>query len=159
MFGDITDHRSSNAMLNEFHGSFTVRRNAALPEHQLKYVPSTPSISNVVMALALLHAQTFKGVGRPDRVPVADGMRRSAMHASESSSKQASAFGRDSPHSAKRLSARWLPVSLAGPWLADFAWALNSAHRSLESLQIVAHSAFEAPSAFRGGGGSRFQSP
>ena len=152
MFGDITYPRSSNTMLNEFHGSFTVRWNASSPEHHLKHGPPVPSISDIVMALTVLHAQPFKVVGRPYRPPVTDGHAKvGTMHASESSSKQASAFGRDSPHSAKRLSARWLPVSLAGPWLADFAWALNSAHRSLESLQIVAHSAFEAPSAFRGG--------
>ena len=73
MFGDITDPRSSNAMLDEFHGLFTVRWNASSPEHQLKHGPPIPSISNVVMALTILHAQSFKVVGRQDRPPVADG--------------------------------------------------------------------------------------
>ena len=151
MFGDITYLRSSNAMLNEFHGSFTVRWNASSREHQLKHGPPIPIISNIVMALTVLHAQTFKVVGRPDRPPVADGHAKVVtMHASESSSS-----GR--AHSAATLRIRQKgsqPDGCQFP-LQVLGWPTLVGHLTpptdpRESCREVAHSALDVPSAFRG---------
>ncbi len=135
--------------------NFTVRSQFGGMPHRVNTNSSMglpiPSISNIVLALKVLHAQTFKVVGRPDRPPVADGHAKVVtMHASESSSS-----GR--AHSAATLRIRQKgsqPDGCQFP-LQVLGWPTLVGHLTpptdpRESCREVAHSALDVPSAFRG---------